>query len=129
MARKKAEKTITPKDDAIEKRMFNRIHSFILKDDNYLTPKMSRDLILKKTGVPKNKFAPLFRKYIGIKYTDYINGLRLEHAIEQLGEHPEYTVETIAQECGIPKLQTFYRLFTEKFGMPPAEYRNKKLTK
>lgn len=129
MAERKAEKTINIKDDAIEKRMFNRIHSFILKDDNYLTPKMSRDLILKKTNVPKNKFAPLFRKYLGIKYTDYINGLRLDYALKQLEIHPEYTIETIAQECGIPKLQTFYRLFTDKFGMPPAEYRNTKLIK
>lgn len=129
MARKKAEKPVPQKDDTIEKRMFQRIHNFILKDNNYLTPKMSRDLILKKTNVPKNKFAPLFRKYLGIKYTDYVNGLRLDHAVKQLEQHPEYTVETIAQECGIPKLQTFYRLFTVKYGMPPAEYRNNKAGK
>lgn len=127
--RKKAEKTASQKDDAIERRMFQRIHNFIIKDNNYLTSKMSRDMILKKTNVPKNRFAPLFRKYLGIKYTDYVNGLRLDFAVKQLEKHPEYTVETIAQECGIPKLQTFYRLFTIKYGMPPAEYRNAKAGK
>ena len=114
MARKKAEKTVPQKDDAIEKRMFQRIHNFILKDNNYLTPKMSRDLILKKTNVPKNKFAPLFRKYLGIKYTDYVNGLRLDHEVKQLEKHPEYTVESIEQECGIVQIKRFYRLLKVK---------------
>ena len=127
MAKKKNQKAHEGSDCSMDKKMFTRINALILKDDNYLTPKLSRDFILKRTNVPKNKFAPLFRKYLGIKFTDYVNGMRLDHAAKQLREHPEYTVETIAQECGIPKLQTFYRLFSLKYGMPPAEYRNKHL--
>ena len=43
-----------------------------------------------------------------------------------LKEHPEYAVEAIAGECGIPNKQTFYRLFLEQYGMTPAEYRMSK---
>ena len=43
-----------------------------------------------------------------------------------LKEHPEYAIEAIAGECGIPNKQTFYRLFLEQYGMTPAEYRMSK---
>ena len=39
-------------------------------------------------------------------------------------EKSNYTIEAIANECGVPIRQTFYRLFSKKFGMTPAEYRN-----
>lgn len=41
-----------------------------------------------------------------------------------LKEHPEYTVETISQECGFKNPPNFYKLFSEQFSMTPAEYRD-----
>lgn len=33
------------------------------------------------------------------------------------------SIEGIAQECGYSNRQTFHRLFVEKYGLSPAEYR------
>ena len=40
-----------------------------------------------------------------------------------LKEQPNYTVESIANDCGIPSVATLYRLFSQKYGMTPTEYR------
>lgn len=110
----------------LERAMFLRIESLVASGKLYLTPRLTRDDVIAATNVPKNKFASLFIKYAGVSFTDYINNLRLDYAAEQLRKHPEYTVETIAEECGIPKAQTFYRLFSKRFRVTPSEYRHKK---
>jgi AraC-like DNA-binding protein len=75
------------------------------------------------TNIPKNKFASLFVKFTGVSFIHYVNHLRLEHAAKMLLEHPEYTIETIAIDSGIPKTQTFYRLFFKEYGVTPSVYR------
>ena len=45
-------------------------------------------------------------------------------AAKLLKEKPNYSIEAIAQECGVPVRQTFYRLFSKKYGMTPADYRD-----
>ncbi|MBS7347933.1 MAG: AraC family transcriptional regulator [Muribaculaceae bacterium] len=34
-----------------------------------------------------------------------------------------YTIEAVAEECGFQSRQTFHRLFIDRYGMTPAEYR------
>lgn len=95
----------------------------IISRSLYLQPKLSREDIMKEIHVPKNRFARLFKRYAGMGFPAYVNNLRLDYAARMLKAHPEYTVEAIASDCGIPVLQTFYRLFFEKFGLTPAEFR------
>ena len=48
----------------------------------------------------------------------------MERAAKLLKEKPNYSIEAIAQECGVSVRQTFYRLFSKKYGMTPADYRD-----
>jgi AraC-like DNA-binding protein len=41
----------------------------------------------------------------------------------ELKEHPEYTIEAIAQDCGFSSLRTFQRTFKDFMGMTSTEYR------
>jgi len=38
-----------------------------------------------------------------------------------LKNYPDYTVDTIAQECGM-STQSLYRLFSGKFGVTPTDF-------
>lgn len=105
--------------------LFKRAEKAILQHELYLRDNMSRGVLDKYVHIPKNKFAPIFRKYTGCSFPQYINGLRLERASKMLVDFPKHTIESIATDCGMPVAQTFYRLFREKFGMTPTAYRNK----
>lgn len=107
-------------------RMFKRVEKIIVDEKRYLIPRLSREELIIATNIPKNKFAPLFRKCTDKSFTTFLNDLRLDLAAKLLVEHPEYTVEAVAQECGLPKMQTFYRLFMERYKMTPSHYRRKK---
>ena len=38
-------------------------------------------------------------------------------------QFPNYKIESIATDSGFSSLSTLYKLFSEHFGMTPAEYR------
>lgn len=103
--------------------LFDRMEYEIISHQLFLQPGFSREELMKRVHIPKNKFALLFKQYAGMSFPGYMNKLRLEYATELLKEHPEYTIDGIAKSCGISSTTTFYRLFFEKFGMTPTEYR------
>ncbi len=108
-----------------EEMLFKRAEKAILSHKLYLREDMSRKMLDRYVHIPKNRFAPIFRQFTGMGFPAYVNSLRLQHASKVLLERPKHTIESVAIDCGMPVAQTFYRLFKQKFGMTPAEYRIK----
>ena len=104
-----------------DKMLFDKLEREIINRQLYLQPDFSREELIKTIYIPKNKFAPLFKQYAGMSFSKYINNLRLEYAAKMLKDYPDYTVDTIAQECGM-STQSFYRLFSGKFGVTPTDF-------
>lgn len=107
-----------------DKNMFDRVEHEIISRQLFLQPDFSREELIKIIYIPKNKFAQLFKLYARTSFSKYVNNLRLEYAAKMLKEHPCYTIDAIAKECGMSTVQTFYRLFSEKFGVTPTEFRS-----
>lgn len=104
------------------KAMFDKIVRVLADEKLHLQPDLSRETLMKRFRIPKNKFSSLFTRHAGMTYSQYINTIRLEHAVEMLRLHPNYTIESVAEECGMGAT-SLYRLFSQKYGMSPAEYR------
>lgn len=104
--------------------LFERIEQRIIGDKLFLNPDFSREELVKALHIPKNKFAQLFRQYTGINFPKYVNNLRLDYAAKMLREYPDYTIDAVARSSGMSTVQTFHRLFLEKFGVTPTEYRS-----
>ncbi len=111
-------------DDSADREAFLRVEKRIVDDRLFLRPKLTRDEAADHAGISRTRFATLFSRYAHVTFASYINDLRLTYAAQLLMSRPNYSVEAIAQECGIPVRQTFYRLFSKKYGITPAEYRN-----
>lgn len=95
----------------------------IVNNRLYLDPALTRDMLLEELGIPKNKFSQLFRVYGKTSFSSFISDLRLQYACKLLRQYPNYTIEVIARECGMPTESNFYTRFSEKYGMTPAAYR------
>jgi transcriptional regulator GlxA family with amidase domain len=95
-------------------------------------------VIIEKKVVPLQRFRRRFRNEsyqvlrIGAAFaqdsehasiTDYINRLRLDHARELLTTRPEMSIDEVATASGFSVRRTFSRLFKEKFGLTPTEFR------
>lgn len=74
----------------------------------------------------KDYFNRLIKKKTGMTYSEYLQSIRLKNAKRLLLE-TEFSVSKIAEQVGYHNKGYFYKIFTEKYGMTPAKYREEKL--
>lgn len=76
-------------------------------------------------GVSKYVLSRLFSKTFHSNFAGYVNGTRLNYATSMLDGTNE-TIMNICYECGFESQRTFNRVFKERFGVTPREYRTNK---
>lgn len=110
-------------DSSEEYQSFIRMENLIVENQLFLNPRISREEILKATGIGKNLLVPLLKKYAGsINLSDYINRLRLEYAVRMIKDNKNFTIDYIAEASGFNSRSTFYRVFQNVYGMTPSQY-------
>lgn len=67
-------------------------------------------------------FNRLLKLHTGLTYTEYLQSLRL-HRAESLLLATSYSIDQIAEEVGYHNKGYFYKIFSEKYGMTPAQLR------
>ena len=110
-------------DEEKHKRIFEEAGRRITKEKLFLNQGFGRDELMRLMGVDKNVLATVINKYTAMNVSGYINSKRMLYAIALMKEHPEYTMNAIAEACGIKSATTFIRIFKNAFGMTPSEYR------
>ena len=58
-------------------------------------------------------------------FRDYINNLRLENFKYEAGLDSNRTIKELMYVCGFTSKTTFYRIYSDKYGMTPKEYIDK----
>lgn len=102
--------------------IYSSLQKLMEEDKIYHDPRLTRDMVVNRLGTSRKTFLEALRYYVNMTFTEYTNKFRLNEAVELL-EKGEYTNETIAEEVGFGSVNTFYRQFRLKYGIPPSEYR------
>ena len=68
----------------------------------------------------------LFKRMVGISFTEHLNNYRISQACIMLGEVGD-SVTQISERCGYNNLRTFHRNFRRIMGVSPQEYRERSL--
>ena len=106
-----------------DRRSFEELDLKIRNERLFLDPNFSRDILLQLTPVGKNRISSLLQTFTGENFNGYINSLRLEYSLSLLKKFNHYTIEAIAMDSGFNNVRTYQRLFRDKYGMTPAEYK------
>ena len=64
----------------------------------------------------------LFKKEIGIGFSDYLTVCRMEHAKKMLKES-DLPVALVAEDAGYSDSKYFSKTFNKTVGLKPSEYR------
>lgn len=104
-----------------EDKLFNALQELIYKEQLFREPDLTRDYIVKRLFTNKNKLIAVLQSRTGMSFTAYINGIRLEKALQCLSDDKPH-METIAAECGFGSYRSMLRVFKAKYGMSPGEY-------
>jgi AraC-like DNA-binding protein len=87
--------------------------------------KISIDELCRVSGYSPAHLRRLFVKYYGVSPRDYILDRRISASKEMLLDMPRKTVEEITEALGICSPSYFCKLFKEKVGITPLEYRER----
>ena len=114
------------KDNAEDQALFEHIDNTIREQQLFLQPDFSRDSLCQMLNINKTQCSSVIKTYANSSFPTYINRLRLNHAIELMKRYPQYSIEAIANECGMERAN-FHRRFVEEFGITPSEYKKTKM--
>ena len=83
--------------------------------------KMSLNELAEIACMHPNYLCNAFRKRMNMTVFEYIDRIRLHHAVEYLRKG-KMTISEIAEETGYSSLQTFSRNFRKAYGISPKNY-------
>ena len=102
-------------------RRINRIVQFVEKNYNR---KISLEDVGEQVGMSASSVSRFFKKRTRHNFWDYLNGFRIDRAAQMMIE-TEHTISEISYACGFNNSSNFNRVFRERIGTTPSDYRNK----
>ena len=94
----------------------------------YTTEDLTREELSRAMMLNHSYLTRMLKSATGKSFYEYINSLRMQYA-EELLRDPNFPLDAIPLEVGYKHRSTYYRVFAEKFGCTPTEYRAKVLAK
>ncbi|MBE6583932.1 MAG: helix-turn-helix domain-containing protein [Ruminococcaceae bacterium] len=89
------------------------------------TKELSLSVLEKELHLSKYYISHLFGDILNVKFTDYINSLRISEACRLL-RATDHSITDIASMSGFGTLRTFNRAFIKRIGVSPTAYRRSK---
>ncbi len=103
--------------------LFARLDHRLESERLYLNPELNRDDLCRLVGINKNMLGGIIRRYgNAVNSQVYINRKRIRHAVVLMREHPNWTMFSIAEACGMTNTATFNRTFRQTYGITPSQY-------
>ena len=103
-----------------DREFMKRLLSLI--EENLSSPELSIDMLSQNMGYSPRQFYRKLKDCSGKAPTELIKECRLVMA-ERLLVSQNLTIEQIMQQTGFTNRGTFYKTFSQQYGIPPLQYR------
>lgn len=91
---------------------------------NYQRTELDADLVCRETGIPRSRLPEIVKQGFGTTFKAHLNDLRLTEAARLL-RSTDRGVAEIGFAVGYNSVAHFHRVFRDRHGVPPGEYRNR----
>jgi len=88
---------------------------------HYRDPDLNLEILCGETGLSRSHLSTLFKQETGLGYKDYLNEVRISHAIRLL-ETTEMRVQEVSDRIGFANVEHFSRTFKDRTGVTPSAY-------
>lgn len=120
------EPEVSPKDVQVSdvlsmKRCYHEVTEYLKESQAYINPDLSLAALSVATGIPQKLITRSINGYANMNFFDLVNRMRVEEAKRRILElNSNYTIESIASECGFRSRSTFYMVFKKYEKATPA---------
>ena len=76
-----------------------------------------------KLGYQKNELTEYFNQSEYTNFRTWLSDIRFNEAVRMMKANPEYSIDAISTECGFSSHTWIYRIFKQKTGMSPNQWR------
>ncbi|BBX62994.1 hypothetical protein MSAS_21680 [Mycobacterium saskatchewanense] len=91
---------------------------------SHLSHDLTVPALARRVAVTPRHLTRVFQFDVGLAPGEFVERMRVEHA-RRLLERTDLAPERIASECGLGSARTLYRLFRDRLGTTPGEYRQR----
>lgn len=108
----------------------NEIHQQLIQlmetEKFYTEPELSLNILAAKLSVHPNYLSQVINEKEGVSFFDYINTLRVNEfkRLVQEKDQSQFTLISIAYDCGFNSKSSFYKNFKKVTGQSPTDYIN-----
>ena len=93
------------------------------EEKQYKDSEVSIFSLAAKLGYPKNELTQYFNQSAHTNFRTWLSEVRFNEALRLIKAHPEYSNDAISTECGFSSHTQIYRIFKQKTGMSPNQWR------
>lgn len=90
------------------------------RDSSTNISKVSREVFLSH-----RELSEYFDLHLHSTFRIWLSDIRLVEAQKMIAAHPEYSNDTISSSCGFSSRSQLYKIFSDKLGMSPKQWREK----
>ena len=109
--------------DARDYPFAGRLEAVVERERLYLDPQLSIVQLAERLGTNRTYVSNYFNSALRTTFYDYINSLRIKkESVPMMENHPEYTLDYIAQCSGFNSVSTFRRAFRKHTGQNPGSW-------
>lgn len=98
----------------------------LVEEKLFLQPNFNRASIAAHTGLSRARVIQLIQDFGNCTPNDFINRLKVDYSIRLIREHPEWTIDAIAEEAGYVSRSSYYQNFRKFYGLTPSQYRRQR---
>lgn len=88
---------------------------------NYGNCELNFENLCSETGISRSHLSTLFKQETGLSYKEFLNEVRISHAINLL-ETTEMKVQEVSDSVGFSNVEHFSRTFKDRTGISPSTF-------
>jgi AraC-like DNA-binding protein len=117
--------TTTKNDSVISDSERQRVTQAVdqwLASDGHLHSNVTVAMAATAMHVPQRLLRAWYQAEGFESYSDWLQHLRVEYAKQLLAQHPDWSIDIIAEQSGFSSRNYFHRIFLKLTGLTPAQY-------
>ncbi len=116
-------------DDKRQIEVLEIIKESLERDQGYKNPTFRLKDLADSTSLSSSEISYVLNNYLNTSFSDFINDYRIEEVKKLLLEEDAnyYMLHVLAERCGFNSKTSFYRIFKNKTGLTPLQYRKQEM--